>query len=169
MPSNKFLCRKPFRGANDDPQGDAESVIAAEQFQLIDKEGRIRAVLELDNEQPGLFLYDQEEGLRAYLCLDEGGAPFLDMLDKGAIPRVMLGVNGGESNLDLYDKDGRGRAQIYVQADDAGPGLALFDRAGRPCVMLDVGEDQEGNLDFFDMEERRRASLTIVNDDDVKP
>src|SRR2546422_7233010 len=41
MSKQKTLCRKPFREDKDDFQGDAEMVIAAEEFQLVDKEGRM--------------------------------------------------------------------------------------------------------------------------------
>ena len=166
MSKQKTLCRKPFREDKDDFQGDAEMVIAAEEFQLVDKEGRMRAVLALEDDQPGLYLFDKEESLRASFCLDEGGEPYLDMLDKGEITRLVLWVNEGESNLTLCDKEGMFRVQIYSSGDEEGHGAALLDRAGRPCAFLDVGEDDEGSLDFFDKEERRRACIVSVDDDD---
>jgi hypothetical protein len=169
MRSQKTLCRKPFREDNDGPQEDFARVIKAEEFQLVDKEGRMRAVLALEDDQPGLFLFDKEESLRASFCLDEGGEPCLDMLDKGDVTRVVLWVNGGESNLTLCDKEGVFRLQIYASDDDEGHGMALLDRAGRPCAFLEVGEDDEGSLEFFDEKERRRYSVTLVEDDDVKP
>ncbi len=166
MRSQKTLCRKPFREDNDGPQEDFARVIAAEEFQLVDKEGRMRAVLALDDDQPGLFLFDKEESLRASFCLDEEGEPYLDMLDKGEITRLVLWVNEGESNLTLCDKEGMFRVQFYASVDDEGHGVALIDRAGRPCAFLEVGEDDEGSLEFFDKEERRRACLVSVDDDD---
>lgn len=169
MSAQRTLCRKPFRDAHDASQGEAERVIAAEQYQLVDKEGRIRAVLTMEDDQPGLFLFDEEEGLRASFCLDEGGEPYLDMLDKGEITRVLLWVQEGESSLNLCDKEGMFRVQSYASGDEEGHGVALIDKAGRLCAMLDIGEDDEGSLEFFDERERRRSSVTLVEDDDGKP
>lgn len=169
MSSNKTLCRKPFREDQDGPPEDAERVIAADQFQLVDKAGRIRAVLTMEDDQPGLFLFDEEEELRASFCLDEGGEPYLDMLDKGEITRAVLWVKEGESSLNLCDEEGMFRAQVYASGDDEGHGMALTDKTGSLCAMLDVGVDEEGSLMFIDKKERRRSSVTLVKDDDGKP
>ena len=169
MSSNKTLCRKPFRKVNDDSQEGVEGAIAAEEFQLLDKAGRIRAVLTMEDDQPGLFLFDEEEELRASFCLDEGGEPYLDMLDKGEITRAVLWVNEGEVSLNLCDEEGMFRAQVYASGDDEGHGMALTDKTGRLCAMLDVGVDEEGSLMFIDKKERRRSTVTLVGDDDGKP
>jgi len=169
MSTQKVICRKPFREANGDSPEGVEGAIAAEQFQLVDKAGRIRAVLTMEDDQPGLFLFDEEEELRASFCLDEGGEPYLDMLDKGEITRAVLWVKKGESSLNLCDEEGMIRAQVYASGDDEGHGMALIDKAGRLCVMLGIGEDEEGSLEFIDEKERRRSTVTLVEDDDVKP
>ena len=166
MRSQKTLCRKPFREDKGEFQGDAEMVIAAEEFQLVDKEGRMRAVLALEDDQPGLYLFDKEESLRASFCLDERGEPYLDMLDKGDVTRVVLWVNEGESNLTLCDKEGRFRVQIFVPDDDEGPGVAVMDEVGRPCLVLGIGDDREGSLEFFDKAERRQPILRVADEDD---
>ena len=167
MSTNKSLCRKPFGEDNDGFLEDLVSVIAAEEFQLVDKKGRIRAVLAFDDDEPGLYLFDREENLRASFCLDEGGEPCLDMLDKGEITRAVLWVNEGESGLNLCDEEGMFRVQIYASGDDEGHGVVLVDRAEHVCAMFEVGEDGEGSLDFYDKKERRRASLAIVDDDET--
>ena len=169
MSTQKVICRKPFREANGDSPEGVEGAIAAEQFQLVDKAGRIRAVLAMEDDQPGLFLFDEEEGLRASFCLDEGGEPYLNMLDKMDITRVVLWVKEGEASLDLCDEEGTIRVEGYASGNNEGHGVVMTDNAGRPCVMLDVGEDEEGSLTFVGEKDRQRSSVWLVEDNDVKP
>lgn len=58
-------------------------VIEAEEFRIVDKEGKVRATLRLNEKgAPGLALFDDEGRLRAVLQVLEDGSPHLLFLDE---------------------------------------------------------------------------------------
>ncbi len=58
-------------------------VIEAEEFRIVDKEGKVRATLRLNEKgAPGLALYDDDGRLRAVLQVLEDGSPHLLFLDE---------------------------------------------------------------------------------------
>lgn len=58
-----------------------ESVVAQE-FKLVDAEGKVRAELTLMFGEPALFMYDRSGKARAWLTLDREGNPRMMFVDK---------------------------------------------------------------------------------------
>lgn len=86
-----------------------EKVIAAEDFLLLDKNGNPHARLGLlEKDQPGLYLKDFNDKVRAVLVLSEAGSPSLSLLDKDGTPRARLSLSDeGEPGLSLLDQNGK--------------------------------------------------------------
>jgi hypothetical protein len=80
-------------------------IVEAERFVLRDASGKPRAVLGMDADEPGLWLYDA-----------------------GGKPRAALAVTADRPGLALYDASGNARAALAVTA--GGPALWLYDKAG---------------------------------------
>ena len=81
-------------------------IIRARSFELVDKDGKLRAGLGLsDYGGPSLFLYDKNGKNRAGLGLADG-VPILMIRDKDGKTRAGLGLSDdGGPRLELYDKD----------------------------------------------------------------
>jgi hypothetical protein len=89
--------------------GAVQEVVRAKRFEVVDDQGRSRALLSvLPDGSPGLTLYDGAGKQRAGLGLLPDGTP----------------------RLALHDAAGKQRAGLTVLPDGS-PGLALFDAAGK--------------------------------------
>ena len=140
---SKSLCEKPFR-MKDDPADGYPQVIAAGEFQLVDKKGNVRAVLGLnDEDEPCLLFLDDNEKRRISFYVEDG-QPGIDLADNNEHVRATLGLDdNGEPSLLLLDKEEKAHASLSI-VEDEGPGL-----------------------DFFDENEVLRASLALLKEDDL--
>jgi len=85
-------------------------VIEAEKFVVRDKNGIVRAALQISAKaEPSLDLYDKNGKNRAQLAILElgGPTPILFFLDRNEKFRLKLAEIGGEGVMWLHDKDGR--------------------------------------------------------------
>ena len=137
----KAFCEKPFR-TKDVPSRHCNETIAAEEFQLVDKKGHIRAVLGLNDE-------------------DEPCLLFLDDTEK---PRLSIYVEDGQPGIDLADDNEHVRASLGLD-DDSQPSLLLLDEKEKVHASLILLEGEGPSLDFFDENDVRRASLGLLRDD----
>jgi hypothetical protein len=96
------------------------TVLKAERFEVVDKDGRPRALLGvLGTGEPGLQLYDQDENGRVDLSLKANGRPGLELSDSNARVRAAFGSteivapDTGQverrqvSSVMLFDQDGK--------------------------------------------------------------
>jgi len=107
--------------------GDVPEVVRAQAFELVDEEGKARAVLGLGREgAPNLDLKDANGLKRATLALLPDGSPVLVLNDARGEERATL--TGGPS-LTMRDKTGGERAALTVRYDGS-PSLVLRDGKG---------------------------------------
>ncbi len=91
----------------------SEPLVAADRFQLFDKQGNTR-----------MFM-------RVY-----SGVPVVQLIDENGIPRLSLGLRYDDSPfISLSDMRGQTRASLQVGADD-NPALTLFDENGEPSFSV---------------------------------
>lgn len=153
------------------PPPEQAKVIQAERFEVVDKDGKVRAMFGFeDDREPRLALYDKDGTSSATL------APFFlvisDQNDKtsaalsplglgvgqGKTRATWLGLFDGEPDLTLYDKQGKTRAGLGLA--DGEPHLGLFDENGkiRAWLMLSHGEP---SLVLSDKDEKTRVVLDL--------
>jgi hypothetical protein len=109
--------------------------VQADEFQLIDASGSVRARLSMEAAgRPTLNLLD-EKGIPV-VSLAAGDDPFLVLKRAGGKEEVALGAYKGSYGLGLYDK--KIRAGLTVQ--NGAPGLSLFDESGDEQVKLLVND-----------------------------
>lgn len=137
----KAFCEKPFR-IKDDPAGGCHEAIAAGEFQLLDKNGHVRAVLGLNDE-------------------DEPRLLFLDGNEK---PRLSIYVEEGQPGIELADKNEHVRTTLGLD-DDSQPSLLLLDEKEKVRASLTLLEDEGPSLDLSDENEVLRASLGLLRGD----
>lgn len=106
--------------------------IVAESFRVVDTQGRIRAVLFVDQEGPALGLLDERGKLRATIAIDQEG-PLLGLYDKREKTRAELAILQIGPRLSLSDENGKIRAGLAVIPE--GPALALSDKYGKTKVI----------------------------------
>ncbi len=82
-------------------------VIRAERFEVVDKNGKFRAVFYLWEGEPSLALFDKNGKNPALLAL-ENGKPLLALADKNEKRRAGLFLSAdGEPYLGLFDQNGK--------------------------------------------------------------
>jgi hypothetical protein len=116
-----------------------QKVVRAQRFEVVAKDGKVRAVLDVDKDgrSPRLRLCDKDGNVRARLGLGKDGAPGLLLWGKGGEARAMLDLLG----LRLADEDGKERASLGARefertrtgATERTPesSLVLFDKEGK--------------------------------------
>jgi len=76
-------------------------------------------------------LFDEDGNTRMYMRI-YSGVPVVQLIDKGGVPRLSLGLRYDDSPfISLADVSGQTRASLQVGEDDA-PALKLFDANGEP-------------------------------------
>jgi hypothetical protein len=139
----KAFCEKPFH-TKDEPGRYCNEAIAAEEFQLVDKNGHVRAVLGLNDE-------------------DEPRLLFLDGNEK---PRLSIYVEEGQPGIDLADKNAHVRATLGLD-DNSLPSLFLLDEKETVHASLALVEGEGPSLDLFDDNDVLRASLALLKGNDL--
>ncbi len=119
-------------------------VVRAQRFELVDAEGRVRALLAMSLDgRPGLAFLDEKGEGRAGLVLGTDG-PTLELWDKKGKLRARLAVHPDLGPaLTLHDEQGVMRAGLLAGTDGR-PGLAFLDEKGKPLTLLGVGVDAGG-------------------------
>ena len=121
-----------------------EKVISAEQFQLVDKEGKMRFVIGMSpQEQPVLGFTDENGKARIFLGLTslEGETwPILKLRDADEQMRISISGGNGNPRISVLDKNGNSRAVIGCAALKTAAGgsaevkpessISLFDEGG---------------------------------------
>lgn len=111
------------------------AVVRAARFELVDEDGRCRAVLQmLQNGCPGLSLLDRDGNTRAVLSPPGDDPPSpggLALNDATGTQRLALLLSrGGAPLLIMNDSPSKGRLGLWVDPDGA-PVLELTSAAGR--------------------------------------
>jgi hypothetical protein len=134
-----------------------EDIVNAKQFNLLDDNGKTRAVLVVDEDGPLLSLNDENGKPHAILNANKDGSA-LDLFDKNGKLRVILAVDVNGSTLFLADENKKLRASLAEDVD--GPRLCLRDENGKLRVALTATVDGP-MLDLSDKNGNTRARLGI--------
>ncbi len=112
-------------------------ILTAEEFQLVDEKGAVRAALSMSTGGPGIILFDKAGNFRAMLGLATGEEyPVLSLLDAEKHHRATLALKvNGEPYLGLFDKTGKRRMSFTLDGEK-GPRIALLDNNGQTRAAL---------------------------------
>ena len=144
---------------------DPQNVVTAEEFRLVDKEGKIISTWGLYAGGPGMVLFNKKGQFRAVFSLtspDEG--PVLTFADNKGNHRVIVGLGAKrQPYVTLRDQTGNERISLSLD-DDGDPYLALYDQAENERVVL-------GTIDATKLkrtgiiEKRSVSSLVLLGKD----
>ena len=158
-------------------------VLTASQVNIVDPEGRLRAVLAGSDERgmTSLAFYGPDGMVRGVVGMDPDGAPVLRFNNPGGVGRlsatvrgddpaisvgneaertVLIGSFGGTPVVGLSDR-GRTRLQMDLGQEGA-PRLSLFNSAAQPGVSLRVGNDEAPFVSLFDPFGVQRLAMGVL-------
>lgn len=100
--------------------------VEAQEFRLVDRAGRVRAVLEITRSgSPRLAMFNDEGAACVEITLTKDG-PGVRLGDSEGDTRIFIGATKDAARIGLADADGNNRAFLGVMPK-GGPTLALYD------------------------------------------
>lgn len=108
------------------------TVVSAQEFRVVTKDGKIRARLGLwDDEHPLLILADPSCDARISMGVSEHSHPSMVLYDKGCRRRAVIDlIPDGLPELTFRDMNDRPRVKLHLLKDGS-PVLHLFDPVGQ--------------------------------------
>lgn len=112
------------------------SRMAADEFRLVDREGRIRAVLGVTAQGPVLAFHDESGRPRAAIGIGAVDGPGVVLADERGKPRAEFEIREGVPRLALADAAGLVRAELQLQSTGpvlglSGGAIQIVDRDGK--------------------------------------
>ena len=164
------------------------AVVTATQVNIVDRDGRVRAVLAGEDERrmTSLAFYGPDGTVRGILGADPDGTPVLRFTNPGGVVRlsasvrdddpliavgddaarsVLIGTVGGTPVIGLSD-GGRTRLRMDLGAEGA-PSLSLFNSAGQLSVAATVSNDEAPFVSLFDPFGVQRLVMGVVQSSTV--
>lgn len=87
---------------------ESNKIIEAGEFRLLDKEGRVRVRIFLDEDEPKVALYSRDDKKRAAIGLLPTGEAGVALYDDKGIYHFLINVSpSGTPDLSVRDKNGR--------------------------------------------------------------
>ena len=173
--SNRFLAAR--LGAQE------TDVVTALQVNIVDSEGRLRAVLAAEDERgmTSLVFYGPDGIMRGVVGAEPDGTPVLRFNNPAGVGRLSASVRGDVSAIAVGDEaarsvligsfggtpivglSNRGRTRLQMDLGGGGePHLSLFDSAGQRSVGLTVGADEAPFVSLFDPSGAQRLAMGIL-------
>ena len=173
--SNRFLAaRLGAQGAD---------VVTASQVNIVDSEGRLRAVLAAEDERgmTSLTFYGPDGTVRGVVGAEPDGTPVLRFNNPAGVGRLSASVRDDDPAIAVGDEaarsvligsfggtpmvglSNRGRTRLQMDLGGGGePRLSLFNSAGQRSVGLMVGPDEAPFVSLFDPFGVQRLAMGIL-------
>ena len=137
-------------------------IVTAQQLNLVDGAGRLRAILSAEDERGlvSLSLFDASGAVRALLAVAPDGVPQLRLYDEAGSDPFAVTVESGGPVLEL--RGGSDRA-VLLGAPNGVPVLSFL-QEGRSRVELGVSSRGSPRFGMFDQTGQTRASMTVGDD-----
>ena len=158
-------------------------IVTAQQLNLVDSAGRLRAILSAEDERGlvSLSLFDTSGAVRALLAVAPNGMPQLRLYDEaGSDPFAVtvesggpvLEVRGGSDRAALlgapngvpllsFLQEGQSRVELGVNSRGS-PRFGLFSQTGQPRASITVGDDGTSLVALNDDQGRGRVRIGVV-------
>ncbi len=128
-----------------------ETVVKAQGFELVDKNGKKRASLTLDQDaRPMMRFLDGDGNVRGVMRMDKDGNASLNFYDKDDKWLLWLGENNTGTGLGLAPPtDEKNRINVYVTKDEKGL-IECLDKEGVRRATLTTAADGSPSLTLTD-------------------
>ena len=138
MATNLLTGRMASADAGPTTAPSAGRIVEAQQFRVVDANGKLRAVL---GEHPslgvGLFVFDEQGTPRAMIAQPPAGQgqPIVTLMDAKRRPRLAIGLqDDGAADVRFTNENGK-TTSLWVGGNDSGF-LGFYGANGKPRVML---------------------------------
>ena len=113
----------------------------ANQFTLVDKNGKTRGVWEVnDNNVVNMKFYDENKNENINMSIQNNGCPSLMFFDKSNIPRICLGLDKKNYPIvSLFDENGNNK--ISIKEGDVFTGYYVFNKSETDGAIAGLGTD----------------------------
>ena len=106
-----------------------DEVVAAERFELVDAEGRVRAEVAIDEDgSAGFFVRDEDGRVRATLIQDDSQAAMYLLDGEGTIRVGAAQYAHGGGGFALHGEESKGGAVLYMKEREGS--LTFYDAEG---------------------------------------
>ena len=158
-------------------------VVTAQQLNLVDGAGRLRAILSAEDERGfvSLSLFDASGAVRALLAVAPDGVPQLRLYDEAGSDPFAVTVEGGGPVLEVrggsdrvallgapngvpvlsFLQEGQSRVELGVNSRGS-PRFGLFSQTGQPRASITVGDDGTSLVALNDDQGRGRVRIGVV-------
>jgi hypothetical protein len=96
----------------------SNKILEAQEFRLLDDEGRVRAKIFLEDDEPKVALFSKDDKKRAAIGLLPTGEAGVALYDDKGTYHFLINVSAN-GNPDLSIKDKNGREMYLVQREEA--------------------------------------------------
>jgi len=122
--------------AEDAQASGPKNVVRAKRIEVLDKQGRLRAVFGMAKEdKPGIALYDKSGGVSFVVGVDADGRASLSVQGKGGSNVALTVWPNGSTGLILHDNKGKVRGVLRI-SEKGSPVLGFDDENGKTRLIL---------------------------------
>ena len=158
-------------------------IVTAQQLNLVDGAGRLKAMLSAEDERGwvSLSLFDASGAVRALLAVAANGTPQLRLYDEAGSDPFAVTVESGGAVLELrggsdrtavlgapngvpvlsFLQEGQSRVELGVSSGGA-PRFGMFSQTGQVRVSMIVGEDGAPLVALYDDQGHGRVRIGVV-------
>ncbi len=158
-------------------------IVTAQQLNLVDGAGRLRAILSADDERglASLSLFDASGAVRALLAVAPNGLPQLRLYDEtGSDPFAVtvesggpvLEIRGGSDRAVLlaapngvpvlsFLQEGQSLVELGINSRGS-PRFGMYSQTGQPRASMIVGDDGSPLVTLYDDQGRGRVRIGVV-------
>ncbi len=158
-------------------------IVTAQQLNLVDGAGRLRAILSAEDERGlvSLSLFDASGAVRALLAVAPNGTPQLRLYDEAGSDPFAVTVESGGPVLELrggndraallgapngvpvlsFLQEGQSRVELGVSSRGA-PRFGMFSQTGQQRASMIVGDDGAPWVVLYDDRGRGRVRIGVV-------
>ena len=158
-------------------------IVTAQQLNLVDGAGRLRAILSAEDERGlvSLSLFDASGAVRALLAVAPNGAPQLRLYDEAGSDPFAVTVESGGAVLEIrgesdraallgapngvpvlsFLQEGQSRVELGVNSSGS-PRFGMFSQTGQRRASMSVGDDGTPLVTLYDDQARGRVLIGVV-------
>lgn len=161
--AGSFLAVYALQGNDVQAQKDAAGPVSGTKFQLVDKDGNIRADLSLDEDGEVMFTMIDTEG-KGRVQLNSGGKrAYMALLDNKGMVRYIVGQD--DTTVMQTFADGKGKNRMIQSFKNSGEAVMSFiDAEGEALMSLTGGPDAASTLILTDPTGKNRVTLFAKDD-----
>ena len=138
-------------------------VLTASQLNIVDSEGRLRAILAGSDERgmTSLAFYGPDGTTRGVIGVDPDGTPVLLFNNPAGVGRLSASVRDDDPVISVGNDAAR---SVLIGSFGGTPVVGLSDR-GRTRLQMDLGQEGAPRLSLFNSAAQLGVSLTVGNDE----